>query len=360
MKTKGLLNVVNAAMSGVKSNDKDAQNLLFKGGYMFSWSAAICVSVMLQKDAQELSGIVNGGDLVKFLSKLHKEDIEIECSEKEWTITADTMSATLTTRVDAGIEKKVDRLIEEIRTLDWEELPSNFYQALCICDIPNNTKKTAGVFISKTMMISTDNVRVNRVMLDKEMSDNIWLSQFSVAELKKLKLGFKEYAVSKRWLFLKTEADKDGIQLIFACNRLDDSAYEYKTYSGFLDKAKEGAFAEGVLPDLSQALSLASCFDDSVELADNDVYNNVISLTFDKKNITVSSQRKASGAYKEKLPYPEKKTLDIAEPLKIQVTSFFLSEACRFSKQFSLTKVGRHTLILFNGKNFVSAVMVLA
>lgn len=360
MKTKALLNAVTAAVAGIKSNDKDAQNLLFKGGYLSSWSAAISASVKLPEDAKELTGVINGLDLVKFLSKLNKEDIEITCTDKEWEITSDTMSATLTTRTDAGIDSKVEKLTKEIDTLEWAELPSNFYQALAVCDIPNNTKKTAGVFIGKKMMLSTDNVRVNRVTLDKEMSVNIWLSQFSVSELRRLKMSFKDYAVSRRWLYLRTEEDKNGIQLIFACNRLDDTNYDDKTYSAFIDKSQENIFAEGELPDLSQALSLASCFDDSVELADSDVFNNVIGLTFDKKNITVSSQRKASGAYKEKLPYSEKKTLDIDEPLKIQVTSFFLSEACRFSKHFGLAKVGKHTLILFKGKDFVSAVMVLA
>lgn len=360
MKTKALLNAVTAAVAGIKSNGKDAQNLLFKGGYLSSWSAAISASVKLPEDAKELTGVINGLDLVKFLSKLNKEDIEITCTDKEWEITSDTMAATLTTRADAGIDSKVEKLTKEIDNLEWAELPSNFYQALAVCDIPNNTKKTAGVFIGKKMMLSTDNVRVNRVTLDKEMSSNIWLSQFSVSELRRLKMSFKDYAVSRRWLYLRTEEDKNGIQLIFACNRLDDTNYDDKTYSAFIDKSQENIFAEGELPDLSQALSLASCFDDSVELADSDVFNNVIGLTFDKKSITVSSQRKASGAYKEKLPYPEKKTLTIEEPLKIQVTSFFLSEACRFSKHFGLAKVGKHTLILFKGKDFVSAVMVLA
>ena len=360
MKTKQLLNAVVAAMSGAKSNEESYRNLLFKGGYLSSWSAAISASVKLPEDAKELTGVINGLDLVKFLSKLNKEDIEIACTDKEWEITSDTMSATLTTRTDAGIDSKVEKLTKEIDTLEWAELPSNFYQALAVCDIPNNTKKTAGVFIGKKMMLSTDNVRVNRVTLDKEMSANIWLSQFSVSELRRLKMSFKDYAVSRRWLYLRTEEDKNGIQLIFACNRLDDTNYDDKTYSAFIDKSQENIFAEGELPDLSQALSLASCFDDSVELADSDVFNNVIGLTFDKKSITVSSQRKASGAYKEKLPYPEKKTLDIDESLKIQVTSFFLSEACRFSKHFGLAKVGKHTLILFKGKDFVSAVMVLA
>jgi hypothetical protein len=360
MKTKTLLNAVTAAVSGIKSNNKDAQNLLFKGGYLSSWSAAISASVKLPEDAKELTGIINGLDLVKFLSKLNKEEIEISCTDKEWEITSGTMSASLTTRTDAGIDSKVEKLTKEIDSLEWHALPENFYQALAVCDIPNNTKKTSGVFIGKDLMLSTDNIRVNRVVLDKEFSTNVWLSQFSVAELRRLKLSFKEYAVSKRWLYLRTEEDKNAVQLIFACNRLDDTNYDYKTFSAFLDKAQEGIFAEGELPDLTQALNMASCFDDSVELSDSDVFNNVIGLTFDKKNITVSSQRKASGAYKEKLPYPEKKTLDIEEPLKIQVTSFFLSEACRFSKHFGLAKVGKHTLILFKGKDFVSAVMVLA
>ena len=355
MNIKNLLNVVSAAMSGIKCGDSNTHHLLFKDGKLFSWSAAIVVSAQLPSDAKHLTGVVNGDDLIKFLTKLNRSDVKVACHTTEWVFTEGSMYAELVTCPDTSISDKINKMVSD--TLTWQDLPTNFYHGLTICDIPNNNiKKTQGVFFGKRVMVSTDNIRVNRVILDKPIDGNVWLSQFSVGELKRVGKTFTEYALSKRWVHFRNKMDDNGVQLEFICSRLDDSLYEHETYASFIDKADDCTVASGELPDITKALSIASCFDNYIEFKDDSVFNNIINLKFSNDGVEVFSERDSSGSYREKFDCAIPK---LKEPLTIRVTGSFLLGACAYSRKFMLAQVGKKTVIRFTGDDFDSIVLTV-
>jgi len=354
MNTRNLGNVVAAALAGIRTNDKDKQNLLFQNGHLYSWSAAIAVSTLLPEDAKNLTGVINGVDLTTFLSKLQVEDIDIDCLPNKWVITAENMSAELNARTDYELADKVAKLTTDY---NWKPIPDKFYECLDLCDIPYNVYKVNGVYIGDNMVIATDNRRVNRAYMGEPLDSPVLLSAFSVSEIRKLRVRFTDYSITSKWIHFRCVQDGQE-EIVFSCNRLDEKAYENDLYSSFIDKALNNQLAEGKLPKMSGALLLAQCFDNVIETGKGETVNNIISLEFGHKYVTVSSERGTSGKFSQKIPYPEGLTLDIEKPIKVRVTSVFLMEAMTRTTNFAICSVGKKSVILFKGEFFTSAVQV--
>lgn len=353
MDKKTLLNVVSAVTSGLKTNEKDGRNLLFRDGYVYAWSPALSCKAKLPSDAQKLSGIVNGDDLLNFLSKLKKQEIEIDCSNEDWVVSSGSMKATLNQKEDDVLIEKIDKMAEDER--EWVDLPENFYRALSICYIQNNgSSGTMGVAFKDSIAISTNNQLVNKVKLSSPMSSPIWLSQFACQELLRIGKSLKSYAVNKAHIVFASAADENGVVLEYACSRLDESAYNFDMFNGFVEKALAEKTSTGTLPKIADALSLASCFDCSVEDADDYVYTNIISLVFKQKELVVKSERQSSGSFSDSLPF--EKELQLKEPVAVRVSIPFLVEVSRYSSNFFLCMVNGNNLIVFTGDDFVSLV----
>jgi len=358
MKTKELLNVVNQTMSGCKTNEEGHRNLLFKDGYVYAWSSALSVSAK-QPAGCDLNGIVDGVALSLFLSRLVREDVEITSEEGRWHFTAGAAEADMATKTDEQLERSIAKRNE--MGLEWKTLPENFYECLSICDIPNNMYVKAGVFIKDSLMVSTDNKRVNRATLKGKFDSAVLMAPYSVSEILRLGLKFTEYAVTDRWVNFRTTAE--GTELLtFSCNRLgDETNYPYDKYVGLISKAMEGTLVNGKFPKLGQALVLAQCFDESVK-GTNDTMNNVISVKFDKTKLTIFSERGTNGSlgrYRETFAYPDKATLAIESPVTVRLSAPFLLSALHHTQDFRLSYVGSRALLVLNGEFFDTVLQVL-
>jgi hypothetical protein len=355
MKVKGLLAVVGQVISGCRSNEAEKKHLLFKDGGIYSWSPALSVSARLPEDCKGLSGIVNGQDFMSVLSKLGRDEIEVSCEKDGWHITSGDIEVLVVTKEDESLAGQLARLATE--DLEWKALPTNFYDCLAICDLPNNQSRVAGVFMYEKSMVSTDNRRVNHAKMDGTIDEKVLLSPYSITEIRNLTVKFTEYAVSHRWMHFRTVVDGSE-SLVFSCNRLDESVYTYDRFIGLIDKAKECLEVTGVFPPLKKTLALAQCFDSVEELGRNNVVTNAISLKFDRKKLTVASERGASGKFSEKLSYPEGTELDVESPIAVKISAPFLASALVHTNNFGIAKLGATTLIVLLGKFFTTVIQV--
>lgn len=360
MKTRELLNAVAQTIAGCRINDEDKKNLLFKGGYVYSWSSALSVAAKLPEDCNHLEGVVNGKDLLNFLSRLMREDVDISCVGNRWQFTSGSMVAELAMREDPQLERNVARQSDS--EIEWKALPSNFYDCLAICDIPNNTYAKGGVFMKGDLMISTDNKRVNRAKMDGEIDSSVLLSVYSVSEILRLSVKFTEYAVTDKWMHFRTT--QEGTELLtFSCNKLgDESIYPYAKFSGLIDMAMEGTLVNGTFPALDKVVALAQCFDEVIQQEKSSVLGNVISLRFDKSKLTVLSERGENGSvgrYKESVSYPDGKALQIDSPVVVKLSAPFLMSALKHTKDFHLSYACNRAMLVMTGSFFSTVIQVI-
>lgn len=355
MKVKGLLAVVGQVISGCRSNEAEKKHLLFRDGGIYSWSPALSVSARLPEDCAGLSGIVNGQEFMTVLSKLGRDEIEVSCERDGWHITSGNIEMLVVTKEDEALAKQLERLATE--DLHWKALPANFYDCLAICDLPNNQSRVAGVFMYGKDMVSTDNRRVNHAVMQGEISDKVLLSPYSVTEIRNLSVRFTEYAVSHRWMHFRTVVDGSE-SLVFSCNRLDESVYTHERFTALIDKALENLEVEGKFPPLKKTISLAQCFGSAEELGRNNLVVDAITLKFDRKKLTVASERGASGKFSEKLAYPDDAELDISDPIAVKISAPFLTSALAHTSDFGIAVVGSTTLMVLKGKFFTTVIQV--
>ena len=364
IKTKQLLNVVALAMSGSKSMESNVKNHLFHGGYIFSYSRALSVLAKLPEGCEHLEGVIDSNILYKLLGKLKKDEIDIVVNkeEKKWTISSDTSTAEIQLNIDETLGERFDAMNPE--DLEWHELPGKFYEGLTICDIPSNKFKLKGLYIQGDTMLSTDGKRFHRATLDSTIdeafpsdakSKALFISDYSVTELLRAGIKFGEFAVTDNWVYFRSSNEDEAV-LLFACNRLDESSYMYDAIMKIYANVEGADGVEGTFPPILDSLDLAQVFDNTVTLSTNRGVaienNNVISLTFGKNSITVSSERSAIGKYSNRIAYPDGKKLPIEESFKIQITGPFLKEALKHTKDFTLVDMGGKFVMLMKGEFF--------
>lgn len=360
MQTKPLLDVITQVMSGCRTNDLDKKNLLFADGHVFSWSPAISVSAKLPESCDDLKGIVNGNDLLLLLSRIGAASLWVKQTDTSWEFTQEdndrTLEFTVNLKEDPSLVKRSE--VAEEKGLTWKKLPGNFYECLKICDIPQNNTKLSGVFFGGEEMVSTDNRRVNRAVMDATIDGEILLSSLSVSEILKLKVQFTEYSVSDKWVHFRAVDNAGANLLTFSCNRLDETTYSHDMFSRFVVNAVNGLSAKAEFPPLQKTLALASVFDTTIEEANTVLANNVVLITFDKKKFTVSSERGASGKFKEKLSYKNNTELSVENPVTVKITASFLAEALNHTNRFGLAQVGKATVIVLTGDFFTTCISV--
>lgn len=369
---KNLLGVVAQALSGSRGTDSNERNHLFHDGYIFSWSRALSVLGKLPEGCGHLEGVVNSDILYNLLSKLPKRveeiSIDVVAEESKWVITCDGSTAEINLGVDESLVERFDTM--NPKDLVWHDLPGKFYEGLAICDIPGNRYAFKGICIRDAVMLSVGGMRFHRSFLDSSISDAfasdtpenekmLFISDFSVSEMLRSGTRFNQFAVTDNWVYFRYLVEDDA-PMLFACNRLDSSRYPFDAAMGVYDKVEKAGGIGGTFPPMLESLDLASVFDTTViqstKKGVNVENNNVISLTFGKNNITVSSERSAVGKYSNRIPYPDGVKLDIESPFRVRITAPFLKEALKSTKDFRLVDVSGSTVLLMQGPFFTTII----
>lgn len=361
IKTNELLDVVKQVMSGVKTSAADARNAMFRDGEVFTWSPALSVSAKLPPECADLDGVVRVTDLCSVLSKIRRDEIDISCERGKWVVTAGDAAVEMVTRADEQLRERMEGAAS-FASMEWAPLPGNFYECLAVCSIPNNRCPLAGTLItSGGTVYATDCVRYHQARLDGGFAPggDVWISVFSTEELLANPIRFSEFAVGGKWVYFRSKESA----LVFACARLDETSYRTGELERIFQMFDSESGVSGVFPDMGDALGMAQIFDDSSfkpSQGGQMAVANVISLRFERKRLVVSSERSATGSFRQVLAYPDGGELDVDGAIQVKLTGPFLREALKSTRRFSVISKSGATVVSMQGGFFRSLLLTVA
>jgi hypothetical protein len=342
MKTdkQALLSAMKKALPGVEKGTsiiEGADTFVLTKNAIHSYNDNISVSSPFKFD-EEISGAVKSLDFFKLISKMPTDDIEIESREECLKVNSGTTEAELT-KVETQVGEYIKTL--NIDTLQWKQLPAEFFPAIKLCKIDCNNSPHRGIFVNQATMLSTDIARINWHQLETAM-DRFWLDDPAVIELLKLE-NLSHYCVTESWVHFKSE---DGT--IFSCKKKDDSIYMEEQIKAWLDKCgKENIDGENVFPK-----GLLNVVDRVSTLAEELDGLPAIQMNIKKTYLEFFAQR-SSGKIKEKLELekPFEKDIDMT----IWVDPGFLIEASKkvsgfYIKTWAEQEESKKILVFYNDK----------
>lgn len=327
------------ALPGIDSISlvEGADTFIFRKGFIHSYNDSISVTTPFDVDGAEF--VVKAKDFYSLINKMKEDTINLELEENSVVLKCGKAKASFVLMKDT-LSPTISSLNEEQN--NWEPLPDDFKNCLMKCIIKGNKYSIAGIFVSDSIMYSTDGMRINSFPMKSKVK-KFWISDSSADNI--MKIGdFKEYSLAKNWVHFK---DKNNI--ILSCRKLPDEKYPESSFVNIIlshkkdEKDLSNKLPEGFIEALNRASSL------SMSLS---IYN-AIELTFTKEGVEIFSER-TSGSYSEKLPW-EKPFEEEFDPIKVYVDSSMIENGLFYSKEFYLKSIrgkgGIKTRIVFGGED---------
>lgn len=316
-----LLVAMKKALPGVDKGAtliEGADTFLFAGDYLHSYNDAVSVSVPVALDG--LHGACKSMDAFRLVSKLNAPIIEVELVDNRWRFVAGRTKAEITL-----LDSKLGAYLEELKLQEiaFEPVPEDFYQAIKLVKMAQNTDPKRGVCVSGNLMVSTDSVRMNRYTMKGEMVP-FWIDDPAVADLLKLD-EVRMYAVSNSWVHFRLD---DGT--IFSCKRKDHTKYPVKLLSDLIDgHDRKPQDIGGKLP-----ASLSEVVDRVATLATDVKGSFPVRLTFTPTELEVYAE-KTTGKASETIPW---ETPLNCQKTEVWMDSSFMLEAGKKMVEFYLTE----------------------
>lgn len=213
-----------------------------------------------------LTGAIKADELYNWISKVKKEEIEIEQSEGEIIFISGKSRMGLKLQ---DITLPVDE-IGGIPKKGWKTLPENFVDALSFCFpcVSNDFIRPVlrCVSIGPDTVQASDSYKLARFDLSSPINDELLIPSLSVRELIKMKPV--SYCKKESWVHFKMASET-----VFSCRLLEDS---FPNTSGILE-------FEG------RSLKLPVNLLDGIERANIFARNEPITLTFEKRSLKITS-----------------------------------------------------------------------
>lgn len=198
--------------------DKDvidqATSFAFINGRVVTYNNAISISHPVE--GLTLTGAIQADNLYKFLSKIKKDEIELEIKGNELILTTGKAKAGLT--LQAEITLPLDQ--ELSRKGKWKDLPENFIKYLSFtmtsCSKEMSKPVLTCVNVSKNALEASDGYRIVQCQLKEEMPVGMFLLS-STSALEVVKLQPTKISEGKGWIHFKTEEDT-----IISCRILEE------------------------------------------------------------------------------------------------------------------------------------------
>lgn len=348
---KEFLKALKEAMPGIDSGNvvlEGADTFIFNNGFIHSFNDNISVSIPFEiknKNNELVNGNLKGKDLYDLLNRYHGDKIKLIPKNDIWIFQSENARAELTL-LNNNISEQIANLID--KKMKWQTLPSNFIEAISICQFSKNKSVLAGIFINDNIVNSTDEIRINWYEMKESINGTFWLSDNAIKELIKL-TNPKEYCISDSWVHFRTEN-----KTIFSCKRLTDDKYPIDKMRDLVEShKKEKNDLSNKLPEaLMDAVNRAAALSQNIDNFDT------IRLTFNKDFIEVFSQR-TSGKYTENVAL-EKPFKNDFEPISIYVDYAMIENGLKYSKSFYLKKVSfkkrEEVRIIFTNPNGIQLI----
>jgi hypothetical protein len=343
IKKEVLLNSMKHCLPGVEKGNsliEGADTFVFGAGAIHSYNDGISVSAPF--DVGDLTGAVKSMDFYKFINKIPGDEVEITPAEGEWNFKTETMEASMTL-VNSKIIDYISQL--SIKDLGWLPLPDDFFEGVRLCKISCNRSIQRGIYVQNNRILSTDTIRINAYIMNKEMP-NFWLDDPAITELVKVP-DLKQYSIQPAWVHFKNE---QGV--VFSCKRKADGQYPHDL---LIKHIQNNSFKKETDSVYHFPPSITDVVDRVGVLADTIQDSLAIQMIIGKNNIIIQSKRE-SGKIKETIAF-EKPLDGLGENQTIEmwVEPDFIIEASKkvtgfIIKQHEKEGVIQKNLVFFNDK----------
>ncbi len=340
-----LLDALKAAASGVGNTPllQGGDTFVFKDGFIHTYNDAMSVSVPF-KAPEPLEGAVKAKEFLAIVGKLPAEEIKLVVVPTHWILKSGNATLELTL-LEAAVMDKVKGIAP---AGDWLPLPDGLVEGISLCGFTRNTSPLSGVVVSDGAIVSTDEFRINRYLMTQEAITPFWISDPAAQELIKVP-SLTDYQVSGAWVnFLS----KGGI--IFSAKLLNFEKFPFAKLLSVVDRTAQTD------EDFSHSLpsGLPVVLDRAATLAMDMEKMTALRLTFEKKGVTVSTER-SIGKYKETIGWDEPLSgdpgkLDVILDAGMAAQGF--SKSTRFYVKESEVKGVKRQQMVFVGDNFTQII----
>jgi len=336
IKTAELISALSKIRSGVSTKGliEGFGNYSLDNDFIRTYNDHICISYPFKTG---IVASVKADDLNAVLSKIDGETIELSVVDNSLLIKGGNTKAGLI---------KTDTVKHIPINGEWKDLPEDFLHGLSLCSFSAADTMSMGIlyciYVNKKKLYSSDNYRISRYELEKEIDDTFLIPAKSAEEVSKFHVN--KYLLDESWVHFKAE---------------HSSGKEFGTaYSGAIFSCR---IVNGVYKDVDRFFTvegkeftlptdIKKYVDSSLVMADGKrEFEKKIEMKISKDSITLRGETE-SGWIESKVPCQ----IDIEENFKVDINPVFLNEVLNKSTSIIL----REGRALFKSENF-QHVMVL-
>jgi hypothetical protein len=156
-------------------------------------------------DGFKESFMVNGNDLVKFVSKAKTEELDLEFNGTELQLSADKLRSGLS--ITDSKDSVALKILDKCYHLQWEVLPEDFIEGISLCQFSISRNLASGalcyLYCDTTHLYSSDNFRISKYELAKPISSSFLLSYSACDKLLQLSDVMSISFTDPAWLFFE-------------------------------------------------------------------------------------------------------------------------------------------------------------
>jgi hypothetical protein len=313
-----------------KEQIEQSTSFAFIKGRVITYNDEISISHPVK--GLNLEGAILAENLYKFLTKIKKEEIELELVDNEIVLTSEKAKAGLLLQTEIKLPLK-----EEIaEKSQWHPLPENFVHdvafSMTVCTKDMSRPVLTCVHVTKAGYIeASDSYRIVRCDLGSPMPVNTFLLP-SISAVEVVKIKPIEVASGRGWVHFKNEE-----KTIMSCRIFED---KYPPTTGFY--TEEGVRV--ILPKTTEEiLGRAQVFSKRDHLLDEE-----ISITIENKTFLMES-RSDTGWFKENVPIKYDGDL-----IRFEITPYLLKGILSETREFKYAK----DKLTFRGERWFYASML--
>lgn len=279
-----ILDVVKVGLSRSKSLE-GMLYFQFTGDSVMAYNNQILITYKFKTD---FSCFVHADNLMKAISKLKDDEIDISLRDDKFLIKAKNTQLQLATIEDTEISDRTDSIIKAIKECKWYSMPKNFVECAKLCKFAASKQESDAalqcISINNTDMLASDNNRIAHAVLSKKMKPMMLKAEFVPVITG---LDIDKYDVSKAWIHFKEKNEN----FILSVRRIMGN---YPNFDQILTSVSGETIT--LSDDLVRGLDVSEIFIDE--------FNSSVNLAFSKgKCIVTTSSDAGEMKYRSKTDY---------------------------------------------------------
>ena len=260
-----LLNCLNIVKHGLASKEvvEQSTSFIFQDGQVISFNGHVAVHYPLP-DNVDIEGAIPSKEILAFLTKVKKDEIDIETTENELIISSGKSKAGI------KLEEKISLDISEINIPSkWIDLPKDFEEGIKHCwasaakDMTNPI--LTAINLTNEFVCSTDDSRIT--IYDWKKKANFGKGVLLPAECVQglLKADVTKYNINKNWIHFTNKDD-----VVFSCTTVGGNYPDLYEFVDF-DEIGELEFPA----NMEEMLDCAGVFLSGTVDSDNSITINI-------------------------------------------------------------------------------------